>query len=989
MTAVEEVLDSQGIQYKISNSELITDCLECGKVNHFYINRFSGLGNCKVCGYSPNLYQIKEKLGIITKIKEPEKVDHGSNLGMDIQKAAVQYSYDLTSDPSKLEQISNQWGISKETLKKYYIGICNKFGKDWITIPTISEGQIWNIKYRTWFGLEKEFMREKGGTSMLYNVDEIPNMSNKYILLSEGERDSLTLIDRGIKNVIGNSGGANTFKPEWLPYLEKFEKIYICYEKGTGIYTKDKICEIENIEVGDLVWTHTGSLKPVTETLQSIYSGNMFSFKVAGQKHVTSPFVTANHPLFIYPKENRKKKHNKRVMGDNFIWAASRDIRVGDFFAFPIFKNEALTTPLISYKNRFEISKRDDKGRVLNTKGVADPYIINQMDFVKDPDFSYFLGVFLGDGSFSPKKHRMEIAYNTTTKMHIKTRIERYFNKHEIKYSIYESKDGKTHNIYTYDWRFTFLNELLYKNNVKKEIGLTFAFHTLINKTRLLQGLLDTDGTKTKKWKHLSFSNTNKNIIRLVELLSLYEGYTICTHKWNYKDKNTWNTRYTISITKPNRRGNGVFIKEHQGTTYLLYKVEEVEEKVVEKETVYNLEVDEDNSYITEQKVVSHNCYDFDPAGESGARKLVKRLGLDRCYEVKLPTKGSDISDYFVKEGHSRDDFKELLKASKPFNIPGVITLGDSYSMLYNRYKEGKDTPDVDTPWERVNTILNGGFFSGQLVTIAGQAKSLKTHISYIIAEHVARKGVPVFIYELEMNPAELAKRNVTRLMQVPYTFIDPLDILLTKIKQENVPIYIGEPSGSVDYKHMIETIKAVYQRFGVGFVVIDHAHLIIRSSDHLVEKIGMMVKDFAFLAKELEIPILLLAQPNKAKDPRHRDTYSNIGWSNAFATDSDVILIIHRNRSEQIDKNGTENMIIQSKIGEGDCFDPEASSFSPIATLYVDASRTAAGGLARLWVDPLYFTVEELDSYEGEVEEVSTIKKKAFTLDTEYAMEM
>lgn len=608
MTAVEEVLDSQGIQYKISNSELITDCLECGKVNHFYINRFSGLGNCKVCGYSPNLYQIKEKLGIITKIKEPEKVDHGSNLGMDIQKAAVQYSYDLTSDPSKLEQISNQWGISKETLKKYYIGLCSKFGKEWITIPTVSEGQVWNIKYRTWFGLEKEFMREKGGTSMLYNSDELPTMSSKFVIITEGEKDALTLIDRGIKNVIGNSGGANTFKPEWLSQLDKFEKIFV--------------------------------------------------------------------------------------------------------------------------------------------------------------------------------------------------------------------------------------------------------------------------------------------------------------------------------------------------------------------------------------------AFDMDTAGESGARKLVKRLGLDRCYEVKLPKQGMDINDYF-KEGNTRDDFKELLKASKPFNIPGVITLGDSYSMLYNRYKEGKDTPTVTTPWERVNTILNGGLFDGQLVTIAGQAKSLKTHISYIIAEHVARKGVPVFIYELEMNPAELAKRNVTRLMQVPYTFIDPLDILLTKIKQENVPIYIGEPSGSVDYKHMIETIKAVYQRFGVGFVVIDHAHLIIRSSDHLVEKIGMMVKDFAFLAKELEIPILLLAQPNKAKDPRHRDTYSNIGWSNAFATDSDVILIIHRNRSEQIDKNGTENMIIQSKIGEGDCFDPEASSFSPIATLYVDASRTAAGGLARLWVDPLYFTVEELDSYEGEVEEVSTIKKKAFTLDTEYAMEM
>lgn len=607
----EEFLNSQGMVYKLSGSELITTCIECGKPEHFYINKYSGLGNCKVCGYSPNLFQMKEKLGLIAKVKEPEKVhDALAGLSLDVQSNAVQYSSQLTSDTSKLEALVNWWGVSAETLKKYYIGITTKRGKEFVTIPSVSEGQIWNIKYRSWIGLEKEFLREKGGTSLLYNIDELKNM-NKYVIITEGEKDALTLIDRGIKNVLGNSGGANTFLPEWIKLLEKFEKIFI--------------------------------------------------------------------------------------------------------------------------------------------------------------------------------------------------------------------------------------------------------------------------------------------------------------------------------------------------------------------------------------------GFDMDSAGDSGSRKLVKRLGIARCYQIKLPLHGSDINDYFVKEKHTVNDFVELLKASKPFDIPGVITVADAYSSLYNRYKDGKDTPEVTTPWARVNTILNGGFFSGQLITLAGQAKSLKTHLSYLIAEHVAKQGTPVFIYELEMNPAELAKRNVTRIMEVPYTMIDPLDILLTKMKQEDLPVYIGEPSGSVTYEQMIETIKAVYQRFGVGFIVLDHAHLIIRSTDHLTEKIGVMVKEFAFLAKELEIPILLLAQPNKSKDPRHRDTYSNIGWSNAFGTDSDVVLIIHRNRSEQIDQSSNENIIIQNKIGDGYSFSPENSSFSPVVSLYVDASRTSAGGSAKLWADPVYFTVEEINTFDDGLDEneISKIKKSAYTIDTDYALDM
>lgn len=604
MTQAEEFVQSQGIQYTTSGDELIMACPSCGKDKHFYVNRFSGLGNCKVCSFSPNLFKLKQHFGVIATVKEPEvKTPLSSSLDTTVQLNAIKYHRDLFNDPDKVRELTEWWGISEKILKEYFIGICEYDRKLWVSIPTLKDGIVWNIKYRTWNGFEKEFRREFGGTSMLYNIEKFETM-NKYVLLLEGEKDALTLIDKGVPNVLGNSGGAATFLPEWIKMFDKFEKIFI--------------------------------------------------------------------------------------------------------------------------------------------------------------------------------------------------------------------------------------------------------------------------------------------------------------------------------------------------------------------------------------------CYDMDEAGDSGARKLIKRLGTDKCYRVSLPGAKMDINDYF-KEGHTTKEFVEILKKAQLFEIPGVITLDDSYSRLMQKFEDGEFKPAVTTPWPKVNTMLNGGFFEKQLITISGQAKSLKTHISYIIAEHAAKQGIPVFIYELEMDPAELAKRNVTRTQSVPYAIMDTLDVMMTRMEQQNLPIYIGEPYGITEYKQVIETIREVYKRFGIGFVVVDHAHLLERHIDNLVQRMAVMVREFAYLAKELEIPILLLAQPNKSKDTRKRDTYQNIGWSNTFATDSDVILIIHRNRAEQIDPKSTEQQIINSKYS---AYDPESMSFSPVATLYVDASRTSLGGMTRLWCDPLYFSVEELAEEGFEKEEVDNIKKGGY-IDTEYAFEM
>jgi len=64
-------------------------------------------------------------------------------------------------------------------------------------------------------------------------------------------------------------------------------------------------------------------------------------------------------------------------------------------------------------------------------------------------------------------------------------------------------------------------------------------------------------------------------------------------------------------------------------------------------------------------------CYDVDEGGENGARKVANelRVAAQAVHIIKLPlqAKGSDVTDYFVHQGHGRQSFIDLMKATPPY----------------------------------------------------------------------------------------------------------------------------------------------------------------------------------------------------------------------------------------------------------------------------------------------------------------------------------
>jgi len=68
MERPEEWLGRAGIRYKAVGPELITDCPACGKPKHVYVNRKTGLWNCKRCNASGNALSLQKALGLVLEL---------------------------------------------------------------------------------------------------------------------------------------------------------------------------------------------------------------------------------------------------------------------------------------------------------------------------------------------------------------------------------------------------------------------------------------------------------------------------------------------------------------------------------------------------------------------------------------------------------------------------------------------------------------------------------------------------------------------------------------------------------------------------------------------------------------------------------------------------------------------------------------------------------------------------------------------------------
>jgi len=193
---------------------------------------------CHKCQEKGNLWKLKNLIGDDTPRWNPEKRKKKqiftirpafSRLKFKTpnQHQADRYHEALLQDAGAIDYLKDR-GFSQVSIKRFKLGLYEKNGVKWLSIPHFQTGQLVNIKFRTLPPAEKSFQRIAGCKSILFNSDSLNGQTEAFI--TEGELDAISLIQAGIENVIGVTNGAGAFDPEWIDQLKPLKKIFLVYD---------------------------------------------------------------------------------------------------------------------------------------------------------------------------------------------------------------------------------------------------------------------------------------------------------------------------------------------------------------------------------------------------------------------------------------------------------------------------------------------------------------------------------------------------------------------------------------------------------------------------------------------------------------------------------------------------------------------------------------------------------------------------------------
>lgn len=229
------------------------------------------------------------------------------------------------------------------------------------------------------------------------------------------------------------------------------------------------------------------------------------------------------------------------------------------------------------------------------------------------------------------------------------------------------------------------------------------------------------------------------------------------------------------------------------------------------------------------------------------------------------------------------------------------------------------------------------GLRPGELIVLAARPSIGKTALAMNIARNVAGSGAGVIFFSLEMSAAQVAVRMLCSEARVNVR--DIRDGRLTNAqwagtimdagdRLAKLPFFIDE-TPQLSAIEMRQKARRLAQEHDIRLVVIDYLQLMratgVSRNANREQEVSKLSSDIKALAKELNVPVLLLAQLNRQAEQGGRPKLSQLRESGAIEQDADVVLLLHRDREEAIDHEegeepgGLESEVIVAKNRNGE----------------------------------------------------------------------
>jgi replicative DNA helicase len=222
---------------------------------------------------------------------------------------------------------------------------------------------------------------------------------------------------------------------------------------------------------------------------------------------------------------------------------------------------------------------------------------------------------------------------------------------------------------------------------------------------------------------------------------------------------------------------------------------------------------------------------------------------------------------------------------------------------------------------------MTGGLHGGDLVIVAARPSMGKTALALNIAQHVAlRLKQTVAIFSLEMSRESLLTRMLCAAARVDSQRFRAGFLSQEERRKLNhslhelveAPLYIDDTAG-LNMMDMHAKLRRLQQEQKVGLVIVDYLQLMScpGRQENRNQEVSALSRGMKLLAKELNVPMMVLSQLSRAVETRqgdHRPQLSDLRESGSIEQDADLVGFIFREEvyhREREDLRGLAELIV------------------------------------------------------------------------------
>src|SRR5919107_533233 len=251
--------------------------------------------------------------------------------------------------------------------------------------------------------------------------------------------------------------------------------------------------------------------------------------------------------------------------------------------------------------------------------------------------------------------------------------------------------------------------------------------------------------------------------------------------------------------------------------------------------------------------------------------------------------------------------------------------------MIQRLYEQEGEVTGVETGFEDLDRLTTG-FHNSDLIILAARPAMGKTALSLNAIWHAAgEKKMPVAIFSLEMSKEQLVQRLISQTTRIPTQALrsgnvkaeDWPKLVRGVAEVSRAPIWIDDTAG-VTLMEIRAKVRRLASQLNVAgemplsLVVVDYLQLMVgqgNRAENRQQEIAEISRGLKVLARDLDVPVLAIAQLSRAVEARHdkRPLLSDLRDSGAIEQDADMVMFLYRDEyyNPESDDKGIAEVIV------------------------------------------------------------------------------